>query len=573
MYPPHTLRDYALIADGCRGALVGPRGDISWLCAPRWDSPAVISHLVGGDGIYAVTPTDTFVWGGCYEPNSMIWRSHWVAGDTMVESRDALAFPGEEHRLVLLRRISADDRPVRVGVLLRLSGDFGTTPMTRPRLDDDGRWHSRVGELYLRWSGAPEASWTDHALRTEITVEPGRSADLVLEISDRPLLDPPQPDRAWSATENAWREAVPDLAHAAAPRDAGHAYAVLRSLTSPGGGMVAAATLGLPERAEAGKNYDYRYAWIRDQVYAGMACAVDQPFPLLGDALDFTCARLLEHGDAIAPGYRIDGSDIPGETTLDLPGYPGGAVKVGNWVRQQFQLDALGEMLELLAAGARLDHLDSHHVEAIDVAIGVIERKWTDAEAGIWELDDAWWTQSRLAAVAGLRAVAQQLPSGQGAKATGLADAILAETSRRCLAPDGSWQRSPEHPGVDASLLLPAVRGGLPAHDPRTLATLARVESDLVQDHHVYRYRPDERALGEAEGSFTLCGFILSLALLQQGDVTEAYRYFDIQRSVCGPPGLLSEEFDVAQRQLRGNAPQAFVHAMLLETAQRLALA
>ena len=487
-YPPHTLRDYAILADGCRGALIGPRGDISWMCAPGWDSPAVLSHLVGGDGLYALTPTDTFVWGGSYEPGSLIWRSRWVTHSCVIESREALAFPGDPHRLVLLRRIEAGQQPAEVAAVLRLSGDFGQTPMTRPQLDDSGCWTSRVGSLYLRWSGAPEARWEDHALRAEFRIDPGRHHDLVLEVSDRPLPDPDPPEMAWSATENAWQQAIPDLGRTAAPRDAAHAYAILKGLTTPGGGMVAAATLGLPERAEAGKNYDYRYSWIRDQTYAGLACAVDEPYPLLDDALAFTTARLLEHGDQIAPGYRTDGNNIPGEDTLDLPGYPGGSDVVGNWVRGQFQLDSIGEMLQLLAAGARFDRLNLDNVKAIDVAIGTIEKRWTEPEAGIWELDPAWWTQSRLSAVAGLRAISGHLGGRQAGTTSGLADTILAETSRRCLADDGSWKRSPAHSGVDASLLLPAVRGGLAADDPRTLATLARVEADLVQDFHVYRY-------------------------------------------------------------------------------------
>ena len=67
-YPLHVLREYALLADGERGALVGPRGDMVWLCAPRWDSDAVFSSLIGGGGMYAVTPADArFVWGGYYE--------------------------------------------------------------------------------------------------------------------------------------------------------------------------------------------------------------------------------------------------------------------------------------------------------------------------------------------------------------------------------------------------------------------------------------------------------------------------------------------------------------------------
>ena len=61
---PHVLREYALIADGERGALFGPEGDIGWLCFPAWDSPAVFAELIGGGGVYSVTPRSRHVWGG-----------------------------------------------------------------------------------------------------------------------------------------------------------------------------------------------------------------------------------------------------------------------------------------------------------------------------------------------------------------------------------------------------------------------------------------------------------------------------------------------------------------------------
>jgi hypothetical protein len=123
----------------------------------------------------------------------------------------------------------------------------------------------------------------------------------VLEISDERLPAPIDPDETWAATEHAWHACVPKFDDSAAPRDARHAYAVLRGMTTQGGGMVAAATLGLPERAKAGRNYDYRYVWLRDQCYAGLAVSVTEPHPLLRDAVAFTTARVLEHGDKIAP--------------------------------------------------------------------------------------------------------------------------------------------------------------------------------------------------------------------------------------------------------------------------------
>ena len=97
---------------------------------------------------------------------------------------------------------------------------------------------------------------------------------------------------------------------------------------------------------------------------------------------------------------------------------------------------------------------------------------------------------------------------------------VEADASARMLHPTGRWQRSPEDERLDAALLLPAIRGAIPADDPRTRATLRAYEQEMTDDGYAYRYRPDERPLGEAEGAFLLCGFIMSLALGQQGDAS-----------------------------------------------------
>jgi GH15 family glucan-1,4-alpha-glucosidase len=124
---------------------------------------------------------------------------------------------------------------------------------------------------------------------------------------------------------------------------------------------------------------------------------------------------------------------------------------------------------------------------------------------------------------------------------------------------------------VDGSLLLPAVRGALPADDPRSVATLRAYVSELTDDHFAYRFRQDRRPLHEAEGAFLLCGFATALAEHLQGREVSVYCWFERNRAACGPPGLFSEEYDIAQRQMRGNPPQAFVHAMMLECSVRLA--
>ena len=570
-FSPHVLRDYSFLGDGYRGALVGPRGDVGWLCAPTWDSPPAFARLVGGTGLYAVTPDEPFVWGGYYEPRTLIWRSRWTTPTARMECREALACPSDPHRVVFLRRLQPVDASCGVDVVLQVGAGFDGSPLDLRR-EDDGSWLLDARHRRVRWAGAADATVDrEGLLRLHLDVAPGDHHDLVLEISDRALPPPPDPDDLWRATERYWWDCVPEFGSSVAPRDARHSYAVLRGLTAPGGGMVAAATLGMPERAEAGRNYDYRYVWLRDQAYAGMAVAVDEPDPLLDEAVALSTARVLEHGPNLAPAYRLDGRLPPREEHPELPGYPGGRVVTGNWVRGQFQLDMCGELLQLYAASARHDHLTSDDVRAAAQVVDLVEQRWDVPDAGVWELEDDWWTQSRLSCVAGLRTLAREAPACDATRSVALADVIMAETSRRALADDGSWRRAPGLSGVDASLVLPPVRGALSPNDPRSLATLRAVSRDLVQDGYVYRYVADDQPLGEAEGAFLMCGFAMSLARLASGDTVEAFRWFERQRAACGPPGLLCEEFDVRQRQLRGNLPQGFVHALLLECAQRLA--
>jgi alpha,alpha-trehalase len=255
-----------------------------------------------------------------------------------------------------------------------------------------------------------------------------------------------------------------------------------------------------------------------------------------------------------------------------LPGYPGGSDIVGNWVTRQFQLDAIGEALLLFADAAGHDRIDTDTWTAAETAAEAIAQRWTEPDAGIWEIDNQPWTHSRLTAAAGLRAIASAHPApNRAADWLSLADTIVAHTARHATAPAGHWQRSPTDRGLDAALLLPGLRGAVPAQDPRTLATLAAYTRDLTQDGYAYRFRQDDRPLGDTEGAFLLCGFLMALANHQQGDKLAAHGWYERTRAACGPPQLFSEEYDQTQHQMRGNLPQAFVHALMIEASTRLA--
>jgi hypothetical protein len=577
-FPPETLRQYALLADGERGALVGPRGDIGFLCAPRWHDDAVFSSLLGGPGTYAVTPHESrFVWGGHYEQRSLIWRSRWVGRRGVTECREALAMPTQRDRLVLLRRVEAREGPTCVRAVLDVRAGFGAHAMT-VRWVSDSVWEGRSGSLVFRWSGVPTTGrMAAGALVAEIDLEAGQSHDLVLEISRDGLpARPPDPAAAWAETEEAWRTAVPDLGASVAPGESEHSYAVLHGLTSMDGGMVAAATTSLPERADQGTNYDYRYAWIRDQSYAGLAADAVDATRLLATSAGFVTDRVLEDGRELKPAYTVDGGRVPDERTLDLPGYPGAPVRIGNHVNAQFQLDGLGESLLLLAAAARRDVLPSEGLKAVHLLVEAIAERHGEPDAGIWELENRRWAHSRLACVAGLRAVGQALGGSEADDFRRLAALVLRTVERDCLRPEGRWQRAADDPRVDSALLIPGIRGAIPPDDPRTIRTRQAILDELTDDGHVYRFQHRVSGgsgipLHEAEGAFVLSGFHMSMALLATGDVRGALRFYERNRGALGPPGLFAEEYDVIQRQLRGNLPQAFVHAAALEAGRRLA--
>jgi alpha,alpha-trehalase len=305
--------------------MIGPDGAIVWLCVPRWDSPAVFASLIGGRGGYAVTPADPrHVWGGYYEPGTLIWHSRWV-GAAVTECREALARPASPHCAVVLRRILAVEGRARVRVTLDLRTSSGRSPV-RDLARSQGVWTGRCGRVRFRLTGAGRArpASDGQSLELTLTVDSGGHHDLVLELAGRELDGPPpDPGSAWAATQDAWSTAVPDCTSLIAVSDAGHAYAVLTGLTASSGAMVAAATTSLPERLEGFRNYDYRYAWIRDQCYAGLAVAAHGPHPLLDGAVAFITERILADGPDLMPAYTVAGGPVPAERRLRVRGVPG----------------------------------------------------------------------------------------------------------------------------------------------------------------------------------------------------------------------------------------------------------
>ncbi len=571
---PAVLRDHAFVGDGLRGALVDAEGRLVWLCFPTFGDPALLAGLLGSGGTYQVGPTGRHVNGGSYRDGTLIWRNRWVTASGVAEVHTALALPAEPGRAVVLRRLVAVEGAARFHAALGLAADYGRVPLG-PWKVDGGTWSCGDGALWARWSAPGEAlagARGSDVLDLELVLAEGGHLDLVLEVGRGPVTGgPPEPATAWRSTEAGWRRRVPDCRGVAAA-EMRRSLAVLHGMTTPDGATVAAATTSLPERAEAGRNYDYRYAWIRDTCYVGQAGYSVPGGEALGDgATRWVTARLLADGDDTHPAYQLDGSPVPDARDLDVPGYPGGTEVVGNRVRTQRQLDLFGEALLLLSRAAAAGRLDDDGRRALGVAVDAVRRRWPDPEAGIWETHDHHWTHSRLVCVAGLRAAATVAPDGEQRRlARAVADVVWAEACRTGLHPGGRWRRAEDDDRIDASLLLAQLRGATAPDDPRATATRAAVAAELDEDGHLYRYAHPPRPLGEVEGAFVICNFWMALACTQAGELVAATRWFERGLASSGTAGIFSEEYDVAQRQLRGNLPQAFVHALAVESAAAL---
>lgn len=574
----HPLRDYAFGGDGERGMIIGPDGAIVWMCAPRWDSDAVFSSLLGGAGHFSVTPQSPHrISGGYYDVGTLIWKHVWTTSQGVIECDDALAYPGEDHRAVILRRIASRGHAHDVDVAVSPRAGFGYADVT-PAALTDGVWTWTTGDVHVRVVGLADAQFSpEEGLEGSLHLEAGAEHDVVAEFSMRPDEDGSlEADALWASTREAWRRAMPDIHGTAADADVAQFYAVTMGLTSRHGGMVAAATAGLPEHLRAEANYDYRYAWIRDQCFAGQADAAlkrdrKRAYPLLDGAVAFIGARLVADGANLRPAYTVAGEPVPSQRRLPLPGYPGASPIVGNHVNEQFQLDIFGEALSLFAAAAGLGRLDAKGWDAARIAADAIAKRWDEPDAGIWELENRWWTHSRLACIGGLRALSDAAPAASATTWRALADLIEARVLATCVTADGRWARSQDDDAVDAALVIPAIRGGLDPHDPINVRTVDAVLHDLQSGGHIYRFKHGDQDLPAAEGAFLLCEASMSLALLRLGRREEAVRWFERVRGCVGPSGLFSEEWNVRERQMRGNLPQAFLHAIVAQAAIELA--
>jgi trehalose 6-phosphate phosphatase len=579
---------HALLSDQRALALVTPVGQLSWLCAPRADSPPIFADLIGGAaaGHFTVRPASEAAPGvQRYDADSFILQTSWPTL-TVTDLLDCSAGRPDQRpgRADLIRVVEATE-PFIIEFAPRL--DFGRVP-TRLRCRDGGlEIEDTHDPIVLRAAGVTwsiEQEGVHHTARAQ--VQPTQRQPIVLELrygsgrlrDDRvPVEDRIRLTRRfWSA----WSERleIPSIQSRLVRRSA----LVLKALChGPSGAVLAAATTSLPEHIGGVRNWDYRYCWLRD---AAMSAASLVRLGSLDEAMAFlnwmcgvvdTC----ESPERLQPLYTVTGGELGPEADItELSGYRGSRpVRIGNAASRQVQLDVFGPIVDLIALLLEKEApLSADHWRLVEAMVTAVERRWQEPDHGIWEIRRprrhhvhskimCWLTVDRAITIAD-HFLERDMPRWIELRSQ-IASDILEHGFKPSVR---AFTAAYDDVDLDAASLHVGLSGLLPPDDDRFHSTIEAVRQELQSGPTVYRYRADDGLPG-FEGGFHICTAWLIHALLITGRRDDARRIFDDLCSVAGPIGMLSEQYDPKQKRALGNVPQAYSHVAIIDSAIHLA--
>ena len=591
------IADYGLLADCTSAALVDRSGSIDWLCLPHYDSPAVFSRLLDpAAGHWSIAPTGAFAVERRYLPGSLVIETTFTSDTGVVRLTDALCFrPGQRgHDLgkaaphELLRLVTGVEGEVELRYELAPRPEYGLVKPLFRMEDGGGRTFGGPNRIAVRVGVRCELD--DATMTATFRVAAGEEVGFSLRWAapddSAPIACPPKGVAARiHDTVDGWRswEADHDVYEGPRRELVRLSARVLKGLTyRPTGAIVAAPTAGLPETEGGERNWDYRYAWVRDASLTVEALYIGSCSDEAGEFVSFMTSsaggRVDRHLQIM---YGIDGRHDLAERELDhLRGWRDSRpVRVGNGAWNQTQLDVYGELLD--AIYLYRDALGDLHPEiqrfVRDLADTAAAR-WSERDAGMWEMrgEHQHHLSSKMFCWVALdRAVKLAPKLGDYGKAEEWAaerDRIRAAILERGWSEKRqAYAQAFDSDELDAAALLMPIVGFLPAADPRMRSTIEAIARELTEDSLVLRYRNEEGVnadglVGE-EGTFALCSFWLVSCLARAGELERAEALFDQLVGYASDLGLLAEEVDTHNGELLGNYPQAFSHIGLIVAA------
>ena len=575
------LSDLGLIGNCQLSALVHRDGSLVWACMPRFDSPPVFAALLDDKdgGRFTIRPATPQEGTQRYLPNTNVLETRFVTPD------------GAFRVLDFAPRFIQYERSFRPTKLLRIVEPLSGTPRIRVLCDPILGWsrarpRREVGSHHLSFLGYDsEVRLTTDAPLSYLNDEPFALTERRHFVFSwgQPVEEPLDAlcDRFLRETMKYWQTWVKNCEIPPAYQEEviRSALALKLHCFEDTGAIVAALTTSIPEAPNSGRNWDYRYCWLRDAFYALGAFRLLGHFEEREQFIHYLLNVASSAPDlALAPLYRLDGkADLTEHILEDWPGFQGyGPVRVGNGAALHTQNDVFGEMV-LALTPLFLDARFREQVTApvLDLVTRLTRRAISVAgqpDAGIWEIRSEWRPQTfsammcwaaadRMSRIASLH---RPIDAGEfAAAATKIRDELLAKAvdpRRGNLVADYGGTE------VDAALLQAVSLRLLTPDDPRMHATVAAVRADL--DHHgwLLRYRTND-GLGVPQIAFSLCTFWLIEALARLGHDGEARALLDKVREVQSPLGLLAEDLEPRTGVMWGNFPQAYSHVGLIHAA------
>ncbi|MFD4574996.1 glycoside hydrolase family 15 protein [Streptomyces sp. NPDC058417] len=586
------IEQYGLIGDTQTSAHVRDDGSINWLCLPRFDSPAVFAGLLGTQkhGTWQIAPASSVSRDGSgtvderrYRGDSLVLESLWRTPTGSVRVLDFM--PPRDGTPQVIRIVEGVTGVVEMVSAMRPKPGYGSV----------SPWIHEVGGRMVAEAGA-DALWLDTCVPqvekdgvvvSAFAVAAGQSVALVLSWcpSHAAAPDVPDPEAALTETLAFWEDWTTQCTYEGPYREA-----VVRSLIAlkamtygPSGGIVAAPTTSLPELIGGGRNWDYRFTWLRD-ASTTLAALLGTGYRQEAQAWRQWLLRAVA-GDPenLQIMYGITGErHLPERELPWLPGYEGSTpVRIGNGAADQVQLDVYGEVIETLYLAHR--NGVAHCADTAVLHQRLVEqlaRRWQEPDEGIWEIRGArrhfvhskvmaWVAVDRTIRLAGAGALGLDV-----SPLMELRDAIHDEVCAKGFDPvRNTFTQSYGSQELDAATLLIPRVGFLPPDDPRVVGTVDAVRRELsTPDGLVHRYptlgrRAGVDGLTGDEGTFVLCAFWLVDALALTGRGDEARALFERLLGLRNDLGLLAEEYDPVDERQVGNFPQAFSHMGLIQSA------
>lgn len=600
------IEDHALLSDQRTTALVTRDGVIDWLCMPRFDSAAVLCSLLGDEshGHWTLRIAGGKVLSRRYLPGTMVLETVWrsATGTATVTEFLPIAPADEDPTCLgslardvrdhsdLIRTVHCTDGTVEVVQELKLRFDYGAVvPWVRKLTDVEGApvLSAVAGGDGLALHG-PALAPHDRSHTGRHRAAAGETLSWVLTWHPSWMDIPaaPDPQRSLAHTVTSWRTWLgPVRVHDRYAEEVERSLLVLRGLTHRAtGGIVAAATTSLPEDFGGERNWDYRYVWLRDAALSLEALLTHDHVDAACQWRDWLLRAIAGDPEKLQIMYSVVGDrDLP-ETILEhLPGYEDSLpVRIGNGAVAQFQADVVGEVMIALAMMRAQGVAESEWSWPLQKAmVRYTEARMDLPDQGIWEMrgEPAYFTHGRVMIWATFdRAISAVEEHGMPLEPDELARwkdhraRMREEILERGVDGSGSFVQSYGSDEVDASLLQIPHTGFLPAEDPHMLATVARIEHDLLTDDGlVLRYRTNgQDGLAGDEHPFLVCCFWLVEQYAASGRTEDALAMMDRTLACANDLHLMAEEYDGDAGRMAGNFPQAFSHLGLIRAVDAI---